>query len=341
MNYNNNKCNNRGTCSECKSEAWLGELIQLENWKEKGLLCRDCLIKIKIPCCHCSKFFNKIENFSEWEKSNYEQHERIDRKKWKKEKPSEKCWPYIGCEYYIHGGQFCNKKECKGHCVPQHGHYCSKDGHDEQLGGANLEGSKYKEWKEYAEKLGWTPCQEKDLFRDWDNHPKLSTYKEKIRKKEGEQALACDKMAAPGEKYCFHCECERKGEKWGDNHRNNEKNWVKSYRDYWNLTNDKNDWPNNRENISESSTLVSSSNDNKIEKLEKELIEAKRQRKSIQEIERLQSELQKLSNNRQRKEEIKPAKNNNLLISGVIIFLVSTLILGVILVNKTAKKQKK
>jgi hypothetical protein len=55
-----------------------------------------------------------------------------------------------------------------------------------------------------------------------------------------------------------------------------------------------------------------SDNDSKKEKLVKELIEAKRQGKPQEEIERLQSELQKLNN--QQKEGVKPAKNNNTLI---------------------------
>ena len=328
MNYNNNKCNSRGTCKICKKVFRGGEVCQLINWKENGTFCKNCLNDSEKKCYWCNKVFVDFE-FTDKEKQDLEKYKIRE-----VEHPNYN----VMCSF-SHGSGGCFRKECIGHHPQQLGVFCSKDCHDERLGGANLEGSKYKEWKEHAEKLGWTPCQEKDLFRDWDDHPKLSTYKEKIRKEKGEQALACDKMAAPGEKYCFYCECERKNEEWGD-HRNNEKNWVKNYRDYWNLTNDKNDWPDNRENISESSTLVSSSNDNKIEKLEKELIEAKRQRKSTQEIERLQSELQKLSNNQQRKEEIKPAKNNNLLISGVIIFLVSTLILGVIMINRTAKSKK-
>ena len=95
-----------------------------------------------------------------------------------------------------------------------------------------------------------------------------------------------------------------------------------------------------KNNSGHSLSVSSSDNEARKKELEKKIIEAKRQRKSTQEIERLQSELQKLSNDQQCKEEIKPAKNNNLLISGVIIFLVSTLILGVILVNKTAKSKK-
>ena len=86
--------------------------------------------------------------------------------------------------------------------------------------------------------------------------------------------------------------------------------------------------------------MISTNNSSKTEKLEKELIETKRQGKSQEEIESLQSELQKL-NNQQPKEEVKPAKNNNGLILGaVIIFSVSILFLGVILISKNNKKKK-
>jgi len=96
----------------------------------------------------------------------------------------------------------------------------------------------------------------------------------------------------------------------------------------------------NKNNPGHSLSVSSGNNEARKKELEKKLIEAKRQGVSQEKIERLQSELQKLNNNQQQKKEINPAKNNNLLILGAIIFLVSALILGVILINKTAKSKK-
>ena len=96
----------------------------------------------------------------------------------------------------------------------------------------------------------------------------------------------------------------------------------------------------NKNNSGHSLSVNSSNNETRKKELEKKLTEAKRQGASQEKIERLQSELQKLSNNQQHKEEKKPDKNNNLLISVSIIFLVSTLVLGVILINKKAKSKK-
>ncbi|CAG8645623.1 25447_t:CDS:10, partial [Gigaspora margarita] len=63
-----------------------------------------------------------------------------------------------------------------------------------------------------------------------------------------------------------------------------------------------------KSNSGHSLSVSSSDNETKKEELEKKLVEAKRQGVDKKEIERLQSELQKLNN--QQKEEVKPAKNN-------------------------------
>ena len=79
-----------------------------------------------------------------------------------------------------------------------------------------------------------------------------------------------------------------------------------------------------------------SANSNK-EKLEKKLVEAKSQGNK-KEIERIQSELEKLSNHQQR-EETRPEKNNSVLIWSVGIFSASALVLGVILIIKRKNKR--
>ncbi|CAG8694192.1 5530_t:CDS:2, partial [Ambispora leptoticha] len=89
---------------------------------------------------------------------------------------------------FSRGSGACFRKECIGHHPQQLGVFCSKDCHDEQLGGANLE--------------------EKDIYRD-----ESKKFRKWLREKYGEEEFACDKMAAPGEKYCFYCEHERSGEK--------------------------------------------------------------------------------------------------------------------------------
>jgi hypothetical protein len=85
---------------------------------------------------------------------------------------------------------------------------------------------------------------------------------------------------------------------------------------------------------------VASSNDSdKAEKLVKDLIEAKKQGKSQEEIKKMQSELEKLDK-RQSKEETKSTKNNNNVITwGAGIFGVSILGLGIVLIVKRNKKK--
>ncbi|MCE8163645.1 MAG: hypothetical protein I3273_07220 [Candidatus Moeniiplasma glomeromycotorum] len=355
MNYNNNnKCNNYEICNECKIKTWIGQLVKLENWPEKGALCRDCLIKIKIPCCNCSKFFNKIENFTEYEKKNYEQHEKVDRKKWNETNPAgEIFWPYIGCHYYGKGGQFCHQRDCRGHFVPQHGHFCSQECYDDWNGTINYDSQKYLEWKKAVEKQGWTPCQEKDIFASyWDwffnrfpkyrNESRIIKTKELMlqKVKEKGESSECKGMAAPNEKYCEYC----KEEKVPGYKTNPEKNWVKNYRDYYNLT----DRKDNSENNSEISSVSASDNndknsDSEIEKLTKKLIEAKKGGKSPEETEKeiqeLKNELDKLNGKNQPTEE-KPTKNNNKVWAWSGVAVISILIAGLFYISRKKKKNK-
>jgi hypothetical protein len=107
------------------------------------------------------------------------------------------------------------------------------------------------------------------------------------------------------------------------------------------------DFKNSSENNDLSFFLArsNSGNDNgidEVERLTRELIEAKKQEKSQAEIKQLESNLQKL-NIQQQKKETKPTKNNDLLISGAIIFSAFALVLGLILIligrNNKRKKE--
>jgi hypothetical protein len=106
------------------------------------------------------------------------------------------------------------------------------------------------------------------------------------------------------------------------------------------------DFKNSSENNDLSFFLVrsNSGNDNgidEVERLTRELIEAKKQGKSQAEIKQLESNLQKL--NIQQQKKTKPTKNNDLLISGAIIFSTFALVLGLILIligrNNKRKKE--
>jgi len=304
----------------------------MENWKEHGIFCEDCLDETEKRCYRCSKHFTERE----WTEKELKEEKKFreDLKKYgHHEEPKLQNLRLVFCR----GGAPCHikvNKDCHGHRIRQYGIFCSSECSNDYYKIINKRSRKFKEWKKQAEKKGWQRCQEKDWIRNPETVKWLLEDLKWDKKK-----LACWGYAHPGEKYCEDCKEER-----GEGQKNKEKSWQEDYRKYWNLT-DENTYLSNRDKNTENNLMVSSNDNdlqNQIKNKEKKLERLIKEDKSRSEVEKLRSEIQRLKNQQKNNSTSENStKNNNLITYSVIgIGLVALAGLAVLLVKPKQKSPK-